>query len=338
MKAIQVTKPGQIEIIEREIPVIQHEDEVLIKIKLAGICGSDLHIYHGTSPVATYPRVIGHEVTGEIIDRGEGVTSLVIGDQVVIEPIHYCGKCYACRVGRPNVCQNLKVFGVHMDGGFQEYVVLPARMVHKVDARLSWEEAVLVEPYTIGAQANWRGDVREGDMVFIMGAGPIGICAMQIAKYRGATCIISDLSDEKLAFAQELGADYILNPTREDIISKIYELTQGMGANVTIDAVCLPETFEQALEVTSVAGRIVVLGFTEEKSRISQLPITAKEITIAGSRLQTHKFAEVIELFHQGKIECKKMVTRTFYFEEIREAIQWMEDHPNRVGKVVLRF
>jgi 2-desacetyl-2-hydroxyethyl bacteriochlorophyllide A dehydrogenase len=338
MKAVQVVKPGQLEVIDKEMPVIKHQTEVLIQVKMTGICGSDMHIYHGTSPVATYPRVIGHEVTGQIVETGKAVTSLSLGDKVVIEPMMTCGECYACRIGRQNVCQNLKVFGVHIDGGYQEYLVLPEGMVHKVDSELGWEEAVLVEPYTIGAQANWRGDVRQGDVVFIMGAGPIGLCSLQMAKHIGATCIISDLSDEKLSYAKRIGADFIINPLCEDVIQKVGEHTHGMGANVIIDAVCTTKTFEQAVQVASVAGRIVVLGFTDEKSSIPQLAITKKELTISGSRLQTGQFLEVIALINNRKINTRNFVTHTFPLEEIKDAIKLIERNPNAVRKVLLRF
>jgi threonine dehydrogenase-like Zn-dependent dehydrogenase len=338
MKAIQVVKPGQIKLVEKEMPVIQQDNEVLIKVKMVGICGSDVHIYHGTNPVATYPRVIGHEVTGEVIERGISVSSLSMGDKVVIEPIVYCGKCYPCRNGRKNVCENLQVFGVHIDGGYQEYVVVPEYMAHKVAPDLDWAESVLVEPYTIGAQANWRGDVRAGDVVFIMGAGPIGLCTMQIAKHKGATCIISDLSEEKLSFAKSTGADFTINPLKEDVIQRVLEITNGFGSNVTIDAVCIKQTFEQAVEVTSSAGRIVVLGFTVGKSEISQFSITRKELTISGSRLQTDKFPEVIELFNQRKIETKSFISHIFSFDQIKEAIHLVENNPNTARKVLLKF
>lgn len=336
MKAIQVVRPGKIEIIEKEMPCIRQGDEVLIKVQLVGICGSDMHIYHGTSPVATYPRVIGHEMVGEIVKLGQDVNRLAVGDKVVMEPIAWCGECYACRSGRKNVCSQLQVYGVHKDGAYQEYIVLPEKIVHKVDSRLDWQEAVLVEPFTIGAQANWRGDVRDGDIVFIMGAGPIGLCALQVAKLKGAVCIISDLSDDKLAYAQSLGADYALNPLKDNINLEIERITDGLGPNVTIDAVCTVKTFEQAVEITSVAGRIVVLGFSDSPSSIAQLHITKKELTVAGSRLQSDKFAEVIEWFNSGQIKAGSFVTHRFALEDIHQAIELIETHPNEVRKVVL--
>ncbi|MFC7393154.1 zinc-binding alcohol dehydrogenase family protein [Scopulibacillus cellulosilyticus] len=336
MKAIQVVKPGQIEIIEKDMPEIKRGNEVLVKVRMVGICGSDMHIYHGTNPMATYPRIIGHEVAGEIVEIGADVKNVAPGDKIVLEPIQTCGECYACRKGRNNVCEKLNVYGVHIDGGYQEYLVLPENNVHKVSGQLDWQEAVLVEPFTIGAQANWRGDVREGDIVFIMGAGPIGLSVLKIAKLKGAVCIISDLSDDKLAYAKEQGADYVINAMKDDVKEEINRITGGYGANVTIDAVCTTKTFEDCIALTSAAGRVVTLGFNEEPSQIPQLPITGKELTIVGSRLQSNKFPEVIALFNEGKIQAGSFVTHQFRLEDIHKAIEQIETEPDKVRKVVL--
>ena len=138
MKTVQVTRPGVMNLIDKEIPDIQKDNEVRIRVKIVGICGSDMHIYNGSNPFAVYPRVIGHEVAGEIDAVGKNVSRFNRGDKVVIEPIHTCGKCYACRIGRRNVCEKLEVYGVHRDGGLQEYWVLPEYNVHKVNQELSW--------------------------------------------------------------------------------------------------------------------------------------------------------------------------------------------------------
>lgn len=338
MKAIQVIEPGKLSIINKDMPKIQSKNEVMIKVKAAGICGSDMHIYHGTSPVATYPRVIGHEFVGEIAKVGDNVKDLYIGDRVVVEPILYCGECYACKSGRHNVCEELEVMGVHTDGGFQEYIVVPENKVHKFNSQLDWKKAVLIEPFTIAAQVTSRGDVRKGDYVFIIGAGPIGLCVLQYAKHKGATCIVSDIDDEKLATAKEQGADYVLHSIKDDVKKKVLEITNGMGANVTIDAACLTQTFEQAVEVTSVAGRIVVMGFIDKPSNIPQLPITKKEITISGSRLQTNKFPEVVKLFNENKLNPKALVSHVFKFTEIKEAIELIESQKEKTTKVILEF
>ena len=338
MKAIIVSKPKELQIVEREIPKISETTDVLVKIKAAGICGSDVHIYHGTSPVATYPRVIGHEMVGEVIGVGEDVKDLEIGDKVVVEPMIACGECYACKSGRPNACSSLKVRGCHVDGGFQEYYVAPRKNIFKFDSSIPWEEAAMIEPYTIADQITWRADIRKGDYVFIIGAGPIGLCVLEMAKLKGGICIISDFNEKRLKVAKELGADYVINPNLEDPLAKVRELTNGMGSNVTIDAVCLPKTFEQAIEITSVAGRVMCLGFSKDTSEIAQLDITIKELDVRGSRHQTYKFANVVELFNDRKLQAKKLVSNLIPFKEVDKAMDLIENNPNEICKIVLTF
>ncbi len=338
IKAIQVTEPKKIQIVEVDKPEIQKPDEVLIRVRVAGICGSDVHIFHGTNPMASYPRVIGHEFAGEIVEIGSDVTKVTIGDRVVVEPIIYCGECYACKIGRPNVCEKLEVLGVHRDGGMQEYVVMPESKVHAIGNDVEWELATMVEPFTIAAQSTWRGDVKAEETVLIMGAGPIGMGILQYSKYKGATCIVTDIDNDRLEDAKSMGADHVINPMEVDVVAKALELTGGSGPNVTIDSACTIKTFEQAVEMTSAAGRVVVLGFNVEPSQIPQLLITKKELTIVGSRLQTSKFPEVIDLFNKGVLNPKVLVTHSFPFTEVEKAMAVIEDKSIRKNKVILTF
>lgn len=338
MKAIQVRKAYDLVTAEVKKPVLSKDDEVLVKVKRVGICGSDMHIYHGTNPLATLPRVIGHEVTGQVEEVGAKVQSLKPGDHVVIEPISYCGSCYACRKGRPNVCAKLSVFGVHEDGGMREYIVLPERQLHAVSKDLPWEEAVMAEPYTIGAQAVWRGQVEKGDTVLIQGAGPIGICVLKMAKLAGAAVMMTDLNNERLAFAKENGADAVVNVQAEHVAERVHEWTGNEGANVVIDAVCLPETFALSIEAVSPAGHVVVLGFDERAAQVSQLPITKKEVTITGSRLQTNQFPKVVELLNRGRLVHNGLVTHTFSVDDVHHAFQFIKEHPDQVRKAVITF
>jgi len=338
MKAVQVKGPRELVIVDIDKPHIQTPQDVLIKIKRVGICGSDMHIYHGTNPLASLPRVIGHEVAGEVVGVGEAVTSVHVGDHVVVEPIRYCEDCYACRKGRPNVCNSLSVFGVHEEGGMREWVVLPEKQVHVVDANLSWDEMVMAEPYTIGAQAVWRGQVEKADKVLIQGAGPVGICVLKMAKLQGAEVMITDLSDERLSYAKEEGADVIVNVGQRDVHEAVAEWTDDEGANVVIDAVCLLQTFELSLEVVSAAGTVVVLGFDEKPAAIPMLPITQKEVTIVGSRLQTNQFPRVIKLLNQGKLRHNGLVTHRFPLDKAKEAFTFVEEHPEQVRKALIVF
>ncbi len=325
-------------LIELEEPAIKNPNDVVVKVKRVGICGSDMHIFHGTNPLATYPRVVGHEVAGEVVRVGPNVTTIQVGDHVVVEPIHYCGTCYACRKGRPNVCEELSVFGVHEDGGMREFFVLPEKQLHVVDSTLEWDEVVLAEPYTIGAQAVWRGSVEEGDTVLIQGSGPIGICILKMAKLQGAKVLMTDLKQERLQFALESGADAIIDVSKEDAKGRIMELTDGKGPNVVIDAVCLPFTFELGVEVVSPAGTVVVLGFDERPSSIPQLPITKKEVTIVGSRLQTNQFGKVVSLLNERKLRADGFITHLFPLEKVAEAIDFVEKQPDQVRKAVIYF
>ncbi|MED0673878.1 zinc-binding alcohol dehydrogenase family protein [Aneurinibacillus aneurinilyticus] len=338
MRAVQVQKAHQLLVQEVEKPRIKNTTDVLVKVKRIGICGSDMHIYHGTNPLATLPRVVGHEVAGEVVEVGADVKTIQVGDHVVVEPIRYCGTCYACRKGRPNVCASLSVFGVHEDGGMREWFVLPEKQIHAVDSSLSWDEIVLAEPYTIGAQAVWRGQVEKGDTVLIQGAGPIGICILKMAKLQGATVMITDLNDERLVFAKENGADIIINASRENIRDAVARWTAGEGVNVVIDAVCLPMTFELSIDVASPAGTVVVLGFDERPAPISQLPITKKEVTVVGSRLQTNQFPKVIRLLNERKLTHNGLVTHTFPLEKVQDAFDFVEKHPDKVRKALIVF
>lgn len=338
MKAAKVISPGDLQIMDVQKPEIANQDEVLVKVKAVGICGSDIHIFHGTSPVATYPRVIGHEVVGEVVEKGTDVNKLEIGDHIILDPVIGCGTCYNCSVGRPNVCSYLQVRGVHVDGGYQEYVVLPQNAVHKIPKDLSWEEAILIEPFTIAAQIASRGEVTARDTVFIMGAGPAGLCAAQVVKKIGAKCIISDLVDSRLELAKQLGVDMTINPSRDSVDEIIMKETDELGVNVVIDAVCIPSTFEQAVKLAASGGRVVLLGFTDQPSKIAQLEITKKELDVKGSRLHSNKFPEVIEWFANGEINVKPLISNVYPFSDIEKAIEEVENNPIDIYKVILKF
>jgi len=338
MKAVTVISPENLEICEVPMPEIKNGDDILIKVKSGGLCGSDIHIYHGHNKSATYPRVIGHEFAGEVVSMGEGVKDLTIGDHVVADPVISCGTCYPCLVNRHNVCSNLKALGVHTDGGFREYIVLPQKNVHKISNDIKWEEAALIEPFTISAQVLSRGGVTQKDTVFIMGAGPIGLCILQAAKRLGAKCFISDLIDQRLKLAEEFGADFIINPSGKDVKEVIMEATGGAGVPVVIDTVCIPESFEMAVKLATPAGRIVLLGFTSTPSQIAQFDIVSKELDVRGTRLNNHKFPEVIEWFDKKEVNPRPLVSRIFHFTDTLKAIEQVENHPNETIKVVLKF
>lgn len=336
MKIGIIEKPGVLKAVEQNRPILLYSNEVLVSVKRVGICGSDIHILHGKNPFATYPRIWGHEFVGEVSETGADVTAVCKGDHVVVEPIISCGTCYACRQGRGNVCESLQVMGVHIDGGCQEYISVPAVNVHRLPPSLPWDEAVLIEPFTIGAQTVLRGAVQPGDVVLVLGAGTIGLAAAEMARLAGATVIVSDLVDAKLEYAKARGAAYTINSSRENLFNSVQKITGRMGANVTIDAVCIKKTFEDAVEVTSAAGRIVELSFSETPSEIAPVNIVKKELTICGSRLQNKRFPVVIDAIEQGELSLSGFATRTFPLDELVEAFDYVQNNKDTVRKVVI--
>jgi threonine dehydrogenase-like Zn-dependent dehydrogenase len=338
MKAARVIAPRNLEICEVPEPEIKSADEVLIKVKTAGICGSDIHIYHGTNPIATYPRVLGHEFAGEIVATGEGITDFMVGAHVVMDPVNGCGHCYPCSIGRPNVCSNIQVRGAHVDGGFQEYVVIPRKSVYKISQELPWEEAALVEPFSVSAQVVSRAEITPKDTVFIMGAGPIGLCILQAIKSIGAKCFISELREQRLQRAKEMGADLTINAAVEDVNEVVMAETAAAGVPVVVDTVCLPQTLEQALKLACPAGRVIVMGLTVKPSQISQLEIMKKELDVKGSRLNSNKFPTVIEWFEKKKVKPRMLISHVFHFRDTAAALEKAENHLDETCKIVLKF
>jgi L-gulonate 5-dehydrogenase len=338
MKAIKVAEPFKLQIVEVDKPKIKNSNEVLVKIKAGGICGSDLGIYKGTNSLATYPRVIGHEFAGIVEEIGEAVEGIGVGDKVAVDPVVSCGECYACTHGRHNVCEKLEVMGVHRDGGFCEYIVVNYKNLYKTTKDIPFETLCLVEPFSIGAQINFRGQIGGDDIVLIMGCGPIGLTALQIAKKNGVKVIMTDLMENRLNMAREMGADRVVNVNKEDIQTVIDKFTNKVGVNVVVDTVCSPKSFEQAVEVTSPAGRIVVIGLIAQPSEIVQAIITKKELTITGSRLSNYKFNDVVKWLDAGEIKPELIRTHMYNYTEIKEAIDIAVNNPKDVCKIVIKF
>lgn len=323
---------------EVEKPRIACPADVLVRVKAAGICGSDIHIAHGTNPYATYPRILGHEVAGVVDEIGPGVKTLKPGDRVVLEPIVYCGECYACKKGRQNVCRSLQVRGVHLDGGFADYLVSDEKFLHRFPQELTYEQAALVEPYTIGAQSNWRASTRAGDVVLIHGAGPIGLIICDVAKSKGAICIVSELNEHRLAMAKDFGADYAINPSKESLKDTVMEITDGMGPNIIFEATGVSSLLTEAVELVSAAGTVVPLSFGSKPTPINFQQVNKKEVTIAGTRLQCDKFPDVISFLKDRVDKIDKLITHTFPAEKYEEAFCTFIDKNSGSCKVVLTF
>ena len=338
MKAVVVRKPNEIVIEEREIPEIS-ASQVLVKVKAAGICGSDVGIYRGLNAFATYPRVVGHEFVGEIVEIGTRVEGYAIGAHVAVDPVFSCGKCYACRSNRHNVCHSLKVMGVHQDGGYQEYVAVDEQQLHLLPQELPWNIAATVEPYSIGAQVAHRGRLSADDTVLICGAGPIGLIILQVAKMKGAKAAIMDIVDSRLEKAKAMGADLVINSRKADVQAELMNFTQGEGASLIYEATGNVKLLKQCIkDFSSAAGRVVVLGFSKDVLDICQLDIMSKELEIIGTRLNNHRFPEVIEWFKAGKVDPAAIITHRFKMEDAEKGFAIGKEHPEDTLKVILTF
>ena len=212
MVTIAVSSPGVLAVTPSAAPERPGPREALLRVQRAGICGSDAHILHGSNPFARYPRIIGHEFAGHVLELGADVDTLKPGDAVVVDPVVACDRCYSCRIGRPNVCSRLEVLGVHRDGGFRDTVVVPATNCVPIPDRLPIALATLAEPFAVAANVLSRVGVTAEDSVLIYGAGTVGLTVLQFARLHGARCIVSDIDDARLERAQRYGAAAVVNP------------------------------------------------------------------------------------------------------------------------------
>jgi len=228
MKAFQVKAPHDYQVTDIELPKVA-AGEALVRVAFAGICGSDMHIIHGDNAFVRFPRITGHEFAGVVEAVGEGVADdVVVGDRVCIDRVISCGHCYPCRIGRPNVCSSLAVIGVHRDGGFEELVAVPAANVHQLPDHIGLDAAALVEPYTIAANVLDRMQPHPGDRLMILGAGVIGLTILQMALAKGIKeVIVTDVINERLAAAKQLGATQVFNSREQDVEKGVLALTQG---------------------------------------------------------------------------------------------------------------
>jgi L-gulonate 5-dehydrogenase len=281
-------------------------DEVLVAVKVAGICAGDMYIYQGKNPYASYPVIGGHEICGTVAAVGANVRALQAGQLVVVEPFLGCGQCYPCRVGKSNCCANLKIIGVHKPGGYAELVTAPATHIHAVPPGLSPAWASFAEPVAIGVQACRRGGVQAGEYVLILGAGPIGLALLEVVKVRGAQPVVTDILESRLEFARTLGAATL--KADEHLLENVLDQTSGEGAPVVIEATGNVQAMESTVALVAAGGRIVIVGLVK-KGTIVQFPgldLTRKEMTIVGSRASVNCFPEALELLASGKIHYPK--------------------------------
>jgi L-gulonate 5-dehydrogenase len=336
VKSLVVERPGSLRIETRAEPE-PATGEVRIRVERAGICGSDIHILHGTNPFARYPRVIGHEFFGRIDAIGDGVKAR-LGTRVVIDPVIACGRCYPCSVGRPNVCAELQVLGVHRDGGFSEFACVPIGNAHWLPVSIDDEKAPLVEPFSVAANITDHTGVFATDVALVYGAGPIGLTVIQVLKhvYGVRELIVTDRIDARLEAARVNGADRVINTARTALSGELAQ--SGTRPTLIIDAACHPSILGEAIEIASPAARIGIMGFSGEPSTIVQQKITSKELAIYSSRLNCGKFAKVIDWFASGKLQPERLITHRYGLDSYATAFDTFEHNPTECCKVQLLF
>lgn len=339
MKAVQITAPEELEIIEVDKPQLDDTNNVLIKIKAVGLCGSDDGIYHGENAAATYPRIFGHEIVGEVVETGPTAKKVKVGDRVIVDQVVNCGHCWACRHNRPNVCGNLRVRGVHIDGGMREFVAAPDKDCYLLPDMLSYEESVMIEPTTIAVQICSRAQVQSDDMVLIIGAGVLGKSVLRIANLlHPEKLIVADIDDQKLKECLEMGATDVINSKTEDLNARVRELTDGYGPTVVMNAAFFKGSLLSACQVAGNAARVMVLGFSIAPDEINQFVITSKELDLRGSRLQNRKFQEVIDLINTGRIDLRGSISHTYHFLDAQKAFDFNDTKDPSIRKIAFTF
>ncbi len=328
MKALVYHGPGDVRLEERHIPS-PTEAEVLIKVRAVSICGSDLGAYrlHEVSDRWQPPIVLGHEFSGEIAGLGEGVQHLSIGQPVTVNPMLYCGQCYYCKHGLINLCPNrfsigTSIGGARHDGGMQEYLTVRASAVIPLSEGVSFEQGALMEPLAVSLGAAGKGDLGEDERVAIIGAGPIGLMILKFLKASGNKQVfVSDIMPNRLEFAKSIGADEVIDG-HQDVVARVREITDGVGADRIIVAAGVPGVIEQSFQMVRNGGNIVLVALIHQKAQIDLFPIAARQISLMGSYMFTDEIHEVMRLVAQNQVIVDDLITSELRLENGAEAFQ----------------
>ena len=338
MKAIQISEPSVIKVIDMSEPQMG-DDEVLLKMKYVGFCGSDLNTFRGGNPMVKMPVVPGHEVGAEIVKVGKNVPDgLAPGMVVTVNPYTNCGKCASCRNGRVNACEHNETLGVQRWGAMREYLTLPWQKVIPA-GDLSPRTCALIEPMSVGFHAVNRAQVTDIDVVMVIGCGMVGMGTVVRAALRGATVIAADIDDEKLALAKEMGATYAINTMTEDAHARLQEITGGFGPDVVIEAVGSVPTYQMAVNEVAFTGRVVCIGYAKSEVSFQTKYFVQKELDIRGSRnAQPSDFRAVIHYLERGTCPVDRLISNEVKPEHALEAMQEWASAPGKVFRILVDF
>ena len=343
MKVAVMLGIGKMGFEERDIPQPK-DDEVLVKLEYVGICGSDLH-YYESGAIGDYvvkpPFVLGHEPGGTVVEVGKNVTHLKVGDRVALEPGKTCGHCEFCKTGRYNLCPDVVFFATPpVDGVFQEYVAHEAGLCFKLPDNVSTMEGALIEPRAVGFHAARQGGAQAGQVAVVTGAGCIGLVSMMALKAMGVSKVYSvDVMDKRLDKALELGADGVINGSREDAVKKVMELTGGMGCDLVIETAGTEITTRQAVQMTKKGATIVLVGYS--KTGEIKMPISLaldKELTFKTVFRYRHIYPMAIDAVASGRVNLKGIVTNEFALDDIQEAMDESVNNKADIVKAVVKI
>jgi L-gulonate 5-dehydrogenase len=335
MRAVVTTAPQHMELMEQPKPTAG-PDEALVRVEAVGLCGSDLLFYLGKHPYARYPQVQGHEFSGIVESFGGSYEGSVrVGDRVAVEPLQPCGACYPCRRGRANCCTQLAVLGAHVPGALVDHIAVRTSTLYQV-GDLDSQLAALVEPISIGLQGVNRGAVSAEDMVVVFGAGPIGQAVLLASVERGARVLVVDRLASRLELARRLGAEAVVDARTEDPAAVIAAWTNGDGPGVVFEATGVPAVIRTAVDIVAGAGRIVILGLSNQDVALPVLEFTRKELTILGSRNNAGVFGDAVDLVRRNRARAGLLITHRFPLEQAPRALQFALDHPTEAEKVMI--
>jgi 2-desacetyl-2-hydroxyethyl bacteriochlorophyllide A dehydrogenase len=338
MKTVVLEKPGQFALASDPLPAISSPDEALVRVHRVGICGTDLHAYRGRQPFFSYPRILGHELGVEIVQIGATEAGLQVGDRCAVEPYLNCGHCIACRRGKTNCCVDLKVLGVHTDGGMRDYITVPVEKLHRSN-RLPYEQLALVETLGIGAHAVERAQLVPREFALVIGAGPIGLSVIQFAQLDGARVIVLDVNENRLNFCrQQLKVEHTVQAQGE-ILDSLQSITGGDLPTAVFDATGNAESMQRAFQYIAHGGRLIFVGLFQGDVTFHDPDFHRRELTLLSTRNSTrHEFTRIIQFLEEGKIDTAPWITHQVPCEGMIEAFpQWL-DPDQGVIKAVVEF
>lgn len=341
MKALLYTEPYTLEHTDVPDPTID-DDDVLIRVKACGICGSDVQGYTGKTGRRLPPLIMGHEAAGVVEKAGSNVTDLEVGDRVCFDSTIYCNTCPACQQGLFNRCLHRQVLGVSVpefkrNGALAEFVAVPHWIVAKLPDEMSFVQAALLEPASIGTHAANRMPIAQGDTAVVIGAGTIGLFILQATRLRGARRVIAcDLNDFRLDLARQVGADVCINPQNEPLKEAIDELTGGQGAEITFEAVGFAQTFGQAISITKTGGSVVAVGNLARETEFNLQELVSRELTFTGSYASSGEFRTCIDLIASGRIDVDPLVSEVLPLRDGPSAFKRLLDGKENLLKIVL--